>query len=549
MNSGFRYLFLDYVTDFERLTIHTPVDADMLARHLNNYHDKEFICCGFKDGFSLGIRAEQKLQPCAKPYPAKTELRCKIADEVSKGRIVGPFRQPPLEDLMISPVCIIPKPNSEKVRMIFNLSQPKDMSVNDNIDATRIPVKYCSVTDVVQWIKNNQCGDGWFMSKIDLADAYRMVPIKKSDWKFLGMRVGDDIFIDRCLPMGASSSCQTFQKISDALAWLVMKTCAVTCTIFNYLDDFLILAKDNCCCEIALRHFIKLCQDIGIPLSHKKTVYPTQKLVFLGICINSRDHLLSLPLDKAEKALAQLRSFLGKSSPRVGEWQEMLGKLCHLTQVVFAGRPYLSSLYGSLAGILSKHRSRRQRISQEAREDLQVWEHFLAVLTPSKTFGMFDKSSRVGPLYTDAAAKMGYGAVFGIKWFAGVWPHGQWSKLNICVLELYPIYAAIFLWSELLSHETVDVHTDNKALVSILNRLYTKDKSVRWLLKPLAMLCLEHNIHIVAHHIPGEKNKGPDLLSRGKIACFLQQFPEMQRDPTDIPDIVRPENLARPPCN
>ena len=447
---------------------------------------------------------------------------------------------------MISPVCVIPKPNGGKVRMIFNLSQPKGFSVNDNIDISNIPVKYCSVTDVVHWLMNNKSDEGWFMSKVDLTDAYRMVPIRKDDWKFLGMRVGGDIYIDRCLPMGASSSCQTFQKISDAIAWMVMTTCPVTCTIFNYLDDFLIIAKDFSWCKSALGHFVQLCKEVGIPLSHEKTVEPTRQIIFLGIGINSREHVLYIPEEKAKKTLMQLKKFMGKSRPRVREWQEMLGKLCHLSQVIYAGRPYLSSLYSFLARILSKNRSQRQWVNQEAREDLQVWECFLAGLTPNKTFRMFDASSTVDPIYTDASTTVGYGAVFGNMWFAGVWPNNQWNNLNICVSELYPIYAAVSVWSHQLQSTTVNVHTDNQALVSILNRLYTKDRLVRWFLKPLAILCLENNIHIVAHHIAGEDNVGPDMLSRGKIDQFLCEFPEMQRQAASIPFVISPEGLGLP---
>lgn len=274
-------LFIDYVTDYDGLTIHTPVNADRLARYLKDYHEGQFINNGFKNGFSLGIKPEPTLKPCTRLYPAKAELRLKIADEVAKGRIVGPFCQPPVDNLMISPVCVIPKPNSQKTRMIFNLSQPKDLSVNDNIDSSNTGVKFCSVTDVVHWImENKSCGEDWFMSKVDLTDAYRMVPIQKADWKYLGMRVGNDVYIDRCLPMGASSSCQTFQKISDALAWMIMTTSPVVCNIFNYLDDFLILTKDVISCEKALEHFVKLCEDVGVPVSHEKTVRPTQQIVF-----------------------------------------------------------------------------------------------------------------------------------------------------------------------------------------------------------------------------------------------------------------------------
>lgn len=521
----------------------------MLADYLKGYYDYDFIVSGFTQGFALGLVPQPDLIPCSKRYPVKEELKQKVMDEVSKGQIIGPFLDLPEKDLMISPVCVIPKPNSTKHRMIFNLSQPRGKSVNDNIDESCIAVTYCSVADVIQFITQDDDSKrrGWFMGKLDLADAYRIVPIRKTDWKFLGMRVGEEIYIDRCLPMGAASSCRTFQRISDALAWTVMTTCPVQCTIFNYLDDFLVLARDQDACSKVLKHFTKLCEELGFPLASQKTVWSTQVLVFLGIGINTRDHVVFIPQEKAEKTLRHLRQFVVKSKPLVSEWQSILGKMNHLTQVISAGRPYMSSLYESLAGVLSQHRHVRRCISLEAKEDLQVWEQFLTGLTPRKTFKMYNKNNPVLPIYTDASKTVGYGGVFGSAWFMGSWPDDQWKGLNICVLELYPVYAAIVIWASKFSNETVEVHTDNQSLVSVLNRLYSKDRMIRWLLKPLAMLCLNNNIHLVARHIPGAKNIGPDMLSRGKLELFREKFGDMQDNPTDIDRGIRPESLTVPP--
>lgn len=537
--------------NFETLSIHTPVVAAVLADYLKGYHDFGFVVSGFSEGFGLGMVPNPNLGSCSKRYPVKEQLRAKICDEVSKGRIIGPFHQAPLGDLMVSPVCVIPKPNSEKVRMIFNLSHPRDRSVNDNIDQSFVTVSYCSVTDVVRWLMHNDLpgSSGWFMGKLDLADAYRIVPIRKEDWKFLGMSVGKDIYVDRCLPMGAVSSCRTFQRISDALAWIVMTTCPVSCTIFNYLDDFLVLAKTQDFCNKAVNHFTALCQEMGFPLASQKTVWPSQRIVFLGIGIDSHDRILFIPVDKANKSLDHLRKFMSKSKPLVSEWQGILGKLIHLTQVVFAGRPYMSSLYGSLSGILSKHKHLRRRISLEAREDLQVWEQFLAGLPPNKPFRMFNDQGSVLHIYTDASKSEGYGAVFGNVWFSGTWPNDKWKGLNICVLELYPIYAALSVWRDSFSNETVDVHTDNQALVSVLNKLYSKDRLVRWLLKPLALLCLGSNIRVVAHHVRGEDNVRADMLSRGKLAQFRQKFRCMYPEPAILDKDIKPESLTLPPVD
>ena len=537
-------MIVDGISCLDGVEIYTPVNALRIQQSLHGYEDASFIIDGFTSGFSLGMIEVPNIKTSKKVFKTNMELTTKILDEVEKGRIIGPVTEGTVTDLMISPVRVIPKPNSNELRMIFNLSHPKGWSVNDNISSAATSVKYCSVSDVVSWMLTNQPKEKWFMSKVDLTDAYRMVPIKKDEWKFLGMSVGNKIFIDRCLPMGASSSCSTFQRVSDALTWIAKMTCPVTCHIFNYLDDFLIIASSKAENERALVHFEDLCQWLGMPLSAKKTVRPTVNLVFLGLGIDSEKEVLFVPEKKKVKVLNQLQRFLKTNRPRVREWQSTLGGLSHLTHVIPAGRVYLSSVYGSLQGILSQQGHKRRAISLEAREDLEVWVKFLKDLPPTKCFRMFNKDACSISIHTDASTSVGYGGVCGENWFMGTWPDEQWKTQNIALLELYPVYAALVTWKDRTEDSTVACYTDNKALVDILNKLYTRDRRIRQLLKPLASWCLAHNVFLVAHHIPGMYNIAPDLLSRGKLAEFQAQFPDMRMQPDVVPFSYRPEKLS-----
>ena len=275
------------------INIYTPVVVDTLLSYLRGYHDKTFVVDGFRNGFSLSLCKSPKLRSTNKIFPPKKELVKKIGEEVNKKRIIGPFTCPPLKNLMISPVTVIPKPDSKKFRMIFNLSQPRGKSVNDNIPREKRSVTYCTVRQVVQWMMQED--EDWWMAKVDLTDAYRMVPINKQEWRFLGMRVGRKIYIDRCLPMGAASSCALFQRISDAITWMATSSCPTFVRIFNYLDDFLLVAKGKENCQKALEHFVQRCETTGIPLSNEKTVEPTQRLTFLGLGIDVAEKVLFIP--------------------------------------------------------------------------------------------------------------------------------------------------------------------------------------------------------------------------------------------------------------
>ena len=519
------------------------MDVNKLSEFLKGCPDERFIIDGFTNGFALGVRETYTLSyGHVKPRPSPMSLIMKLKDEVTKGRIIGPFIKKPLQDLFISPLYVIPKPNSEKVRMIFNLSHPYSGSVNDNIDESLRSVHYCSVQDVGQCLVSRYGDGGAWLAKVDLADAYRIVPIRKPDWKFLGMYVEEEYYIDRMLPMGCSSSCQIFNRVSDCLKWMFYQYCPASAEMFNYLDDFLFIGGSMQECEAALSWFESHCDLIGVPIAPHKTVRPVKSLVFLGIGIDASNLSMYLPTEKKQKMLEKIESFLSKKNPQVKQWQSLTGSLNHVAQVVVSGRIYLSSLYGSLAGILSQRGNKRRSINEEVREDIKVWYTILRD-PPERSFRVFrSESSMVPDIYTDASTSVGYGCVFGSQWFAGTWPPGR--KCNIAVLELYPILVALLMLNNKVQNTAVNVYTDNHALVSILNRLYCKDPAIRRLMRPLVRLCMARNYQIVARHVPGQFNIGPDMLSRNKINEFKAQFPKMNSEPVRVPEELLPVNSS-----
>ena len=159
-----------------------------------------FLFTRGKEGIGIGVKKDHNLKPVTQSIQANSKLQEKITAQVNKGRIMGPYARPPIHDLMISPVCTIPKPNSTKVGMIFNLSKPKGTMVNDNIRKDMTSNSHYTVKQVAKWISKNE--NLWYLLKVNLTNAYRMVLIKKDICTHLGMWVGEHNYIDRCLSMG-----------------------------------------------------------------------------------------------------------------------------------------------------------------------------------------------------------------------------------------------------------------------------------------------------------------------------------------------------------
>jgi len=83
-------------------------------------------------------------------------------------------------------------------------SAPVGFSINDFIDPSMYSLSYCSVDDAYAFI--NQLGPGTLLSKIDLKDAFRLIPVRSADWNLLGAHWKQQFFIDTCLPFSLQSA-------------------------------------------------------------------------------------------------------------------------------------------------------------------------------------------------------------------------------------------------------------------------------------------------------------------------------------------------------
>ena len=100
--------------------------------------------------------------------------------------------------------------------------------------------------------------------------------------------------------------------------------------------------------------------------------------------------------------------------------QSIVGLLNFACAVIIPGRAFLRRIINLQLKLQAPHH--HTTLTREAKEDMQLWLTFLSNFN-GKAFFMESKvlCSYEINLYTDASGSVGYGAVFGSSWFAGVW--------------------------------------------------------------------------------------------------------------------------------
>ncbi|CAC5401117.1 unnamed protein product [Mytilus coruscus] len=251
------------------------------------------------------------------------------------------------------------------------------------------------------------------------------------------------------------------------------KNKALIPNIVHILDDFMIVDKTEDGCKKKLERFLAICKDMGIPISKEKTFQPSQVMSFVGYEIDTRLMEVRLPIDKLAKCHNLITVVLQKEKITLRELQSIIDR----------------------------------------------W------LTSDQLH-----------LFTDASGTYGYGALFGSQWFLGKWDT-KWQKQNIAFLELYPIVLAVEIWGHRFENQCIYFHTDNIALVSVINKQTSKDVLIMFLIRRLVLHCLRNNVNFKAKHIYGSKNVLADALSRQQVQKFHRLAPWADTVPKPVPNL------------
>jgi hypothetical protein len=168
-------------------SINVPVLHTYLQSHPNQAY-VTFIIQGVSQGFLVGFDNQRRLIARRSNHPSSLANSKVVSEystkEVTLGRMVGPVLAG--GGVHTSPLGLIPKAHQEnKWRLIVDLSCPTGNSVNDGISVELSSIQYTSVDRAVDII---QClGRGAELVKIDLRDAYRLLPVHAQDQHLLGV--------------------------------------------------------------------------------------------------------------------------------------------------------------------------------------------------------------------------------------------------------------------------------------------------------------------------------------------------------------------------
>ena len=452
--------------------------------------------------------------------------------EVRVGRYAGPYEEIPYEYFIQSPVGLVPKVGN-KTRIIFHLSyefpgQEVNMLLNGCTPKDKCSVKYNDLDSAVKqclhvskYVERMTGQKQIFLGKTDLSMAFHVLPLKVKCFCWMVLMAEDPLdgkwkyFIDKFLPFGASISCSHYQRLSNALRHILRWRMGQD-SITNYLDDFLFIAFLWNLCNQMIQQFINLCSELHIPIAVEKTQWASSLIVFLGILLDGRNLMLSLPIEKQEKALKLLNKFAERKKATIQQIQVLTGFLNFLTKAIFAGRTFTRRMYVK-AGQYQKGNNRKLKqhhhvkLDAEFKFDCEIWRVFLThyhekvVCQPMIDLDNDVVTATELNFFSDASANkiLGFRAVFNNDWLFRQWEPNFIKDMSPSIeyLELFALVVALLTWGDRIQHTRVIIFCDNSTVVQMVNALTSSCKNCMYLIRLLTLNNLVNDRRVFVRHL------------------------------------------------
>jgi len=523
----------------------SPLHIETLISYLDLYPNKidaTLLKEGFTHGFRLGFTGSRVTAEASNLKSARLNpevLKEKIQKEVSLGRFSGPFATPPLKNLKISPVGLVPKSEGSDFRLITHLSYPEGDSINDGISDELSSVSYSSFDQIVDMLFH--LGAGAHMAKRDIKSAFRLLPISPVDYELLGLKDEEGfIYVDKFLPMGCKISCALFEKFATFLDWLVKYTSGLN-TLDHYLDDFIFGGDPRTeDCRRLLDTFASVCSQLAVPVAHEKSVGPCTRMVILGLEVDSLSMTIRIPQHKLKELHIVVKEMLIRKKVTLKLFQSLVGKLSFFSRAIRASRAFLRRFYDAMIPI--KKAYHRIRITKEIKEDLLLWDMFLVEFNGVAHIPADEwVNSDTLELFTDSAGaqELGCACILREQWAYFQWPSawkGSDILRDITFLEMVPVLLAIMLWGLKLQRRRVLLRIDNEALVAVLNKQSSRSTRLMRLVRQFILFAMRHEIVFKAQHITTKSNSLADSISRKQWSRFRTLAPDANHAPEAIPE-------------
>lgn len=527
----------------------TPIDLNEFERLLGTHPNRPFVdsvIVGLREGFwpfvdsadlsgpALDNHHTVELQPEKLHELRDTELRARRFSEGFTELLPG---------MRVTPLGLVPKPRSEKLRLITDHSAG-DFPLNDLIPRDERSVAYDSMHVFAPWLVHHRhrtpSGEPPIAWKSDVSSAFRLLPMHPA-WQMLQVVCIEGVYyVDRNAVFGSGASPRLWCDFFSLVLWIAVYRIGIKC-LLSFMDDSWGLETSRILIPFRghsiprnQAQFLSLLDRLRIPWSWDKQAHG-RELEIIGFLVDTRHLSLSLAADRKTELITALREFVKQPHRTLREFQRMTGWASWALNVFPWGRWALQSSWDKIAGKRWPHA--RIPVNREVKRDLQ----WLADCYESFDGLMLLKALVWHPNEADAtyecdACPRGLG-VYSRSTNEG-WYARFSSTTSIHYAESLAVYTA-FTIALSAGHRKVLIYTDCESSIGLFSS-HRPMPEVAPLLREWCRMSLEFQAQPRVLHLKGNLNLTADALSRGQLTIARSLRPSIIIHAIDPPNLHNP---------
>ena len=379
----------------ELFKVVTPIKINIFESLLSDHPNQPFVqsvCDGLRFGFwpwattlrpdyptELDLSQQVKLDSARAAF-----LTDQLIHEQEENRYSDSFGSQLLPGMYCMPIFVVPKPHSDKFRLVNDHSASK-FSLNSMINHNFVVgypmdnlAQFGDMLTALHLENLDLHGTNAIIAwKSDISEAYRICPVHPF-WQLKQAAHVDGLFyVDRCIVFGSSASPAIFIAFNSLVTWIAKKKRGIP-FITTYLDDSSGCAWSDdvtfyppysCNLPTPQARLLSLWDEIGVPHKPKKQI-SGKAIPIIGITVDPNSMTYALSDEALSHLIDELRTWTKpKGRHTVRRWQQLGGWMNWALNVYPLLRPALNNVYPKLKGKLNRNQT--IWVNNAVRDDLQ----------------------------------------------------------------------------------------------------------------------------------------------------------------------------------
>ena len=341
-----------------------------MQSHLNKPF-VESICTSLREGFWPWDNTQKDDYPTTWDFserPPKTEhkadfLREQRDTEISAERYSESFGTDLLPGMYSTPIHVVPKPRSEKFRLVNDHSTGR-FSLNSMIAREDVVgAKMDSITDLIGALiryRRRYPGTTLILFKSDVSAAYRRLPLHPL-WQIKQIVTVDGFqHVDRCTSFGGRGSCCDYTAFMGLVLWIAIFVKFIS-DLFGYIDDNFGFDEEGnvlwyepyqCYYPTKQTKLLQLWDEISLP--HKKTKQEYAPVLrIIGFIVDPKLMRVCMDEEDRMRLIQRVTDFTatapGGTRRTLREFQQVAGWINWSFNVFPMLKPVLSNVYAKIS--------------------------------------------------------------------------------------------------------------------------------------------------------------------------------------------------------